>query len=111
MNERFTRLADVVSEAIGTWQVVAVSFLVVLAWLALGPFLRWSDTWQLLINTPTTVLEMWLGFLIAAAANRVQRQQEAHELMMEEMLRGVSRLLERLEAEEQDELALLKEAP
>jgi low affinity Fe/Cu permease len=40
----------------------------------------WSDTWQLLINTPTTVVELFLGFLTLAAANRVEkRNREINE--------------------------------
>jgi low affinity Fe/Cu permease len=74
LNARFTALADRVSEAMGDWRTTACSVLVVLAWLALGPGLGWSDTWQLMINTPTTVAELWIGFLLAAAANRNERR-------------------------------------
>ena len=100
LNERFTALADTVSEGIGEWWVTAISVLVVLLWLASGPLFRFSDTWQLMINTPTTVLEMWLGFLIAAAANRVERRNdamlekiEAQEERMDLILESIAKLL------------------
>lgn len=108
INERFTDIADRVSETIGQWWVSAISILVVLIWLASGPLFKFSDTWQLLINTPTTVLEMWLGFLIAAAANRVERVNrsqmerlealveriEAMEERVDEVVEGMAKLLE-----------------
>jgi low affinity Fe/Cu permease len=41
----------------------------VVAWLLMGPALGWTDTWQLLINTPTTVLTFLLAVLISATQN------------------------------------------
>lgn len=94
INTTFTNIADIVSEAVGTWWVTGASVIVVLIWLASGPFFHWSDTWQLLINTPTTVLEMWLGFLCCAAANRVEKRNwELHQKMMQ--------ILEHIEQEEE----------
>ncbi len=98
LNERFTQLADLVSEAMGQWWVTAISLVAVLGWLALGPVMRWSDSWQLLINTPTTVLELFIGFLLAAAANRSERRNR-------ELLELIQRLVQR----EQEELEVVEQ--
>lgn len=87
LDERFTDFADSVSELMGKWWVTGISVLAVLVWLAIGPFMRFSDSWQLAINTPTTVLEMWLAFILAAAANRLERRNR-------EMLEQQNRMLE-----------------
>lgn len=86
-------MADSASYATGTWPVFLVSVFVVASWLLIGPWMHFSDTWQLLINTPTTVLEMWLGFLIAAAANRVQRQQAEQQAQMLDLLQNMDHLM------------------
>lgn len=101
LNERFTNVADRVSSAIGEWWVTALSVLALLLWLALGPSMHFSDTWQLIANTPTTWIELFLGFLIAAAANRVERANrhqmdrlEALEAQIDEVVEGMARLLQ-----------------
>lgn len=105
INERFTDLADVVSETMGRWWVTAASIAAVLIWLATGPLFHFSDTWQLIINTPTTVLEMWIGFLIAAAANRVEnRNKELQETQI-----AILKHVERLVANENVELREIEE--
>ena len=100
MNERFTNLADIVSQGMGQWWVTAFSILIVLAWLASGPFFHWSDTWQLLVNTPTTILEMWIGFLLAAAANRSERHTK-------DMLEQIIELNKQIKEENEEELRSL----
>jgi low affinity Fe/Cu permease len=76
LDDRFTDLADRVSEIMGKWWVMAISVVLVLIWLACGPFYHFSDSWQLIANSPTTILELWIGFLLAAATNRVERRHE-----------------------------------
>jgi low affinity Fe/Cu permease len=82
MNERFTDLADLISETMGKWWVTATSVVLVLIWVSVGPLFHFSDTWQLIINTPTTVIELWIGFLLAAATNRVERH---HDQLLKEI--------------------------
>lgn len=95
VDERFTNISDIVSEAVGKWWVTACSVLIVAIWLITGPFFHFSDTWQLLINTPTTVLEMWLGFLCCAAANRVEKRNWELHVKMVEMLKEIQKLDQR----------------
>lgn len=102
LDKRFTELADKVSEGMGTWQVLGVSIAAVLVWLLSGPFFHFSDTWQLLVNTPTTIIELWIGFLLAAAANRAQRK-------LEELLKQIETTVEHDEAVEEKLVELINE--
>jgi low affinity Fe/Cu permease len=76
LDERFTDLADIISEGMGKWWVTAISLVLVFIWLAFGPFMHFSDSWQLIANSPTTIAELFIGFLLAAATNRVERRHE-----------------------------------
>jgi low affinity Fe/Cu permease len=66
----FYRATDVLTEKLGTPGAVLVSFLVVAAWAISGPSFGFSDTWQLIINTSTTVVTFWMVFIIQASQNR-----------------------------------------
>ena len=92
INERFTDLADAISEGMGRWWVTALSVLLILVWLATGPLFHWSDTWQLIVNTPTTIFELWIGFLLAAAANRSERRNRELQQHMADMLEGLQHI-------------------
>lgn len=86
LNEKFSHFADNVSEAMGRWQTTAVCLILVSIWLGFGPYANWSDSWQLWVNTPTTVVELFLGFLTLAAANRVEKRNwELHQNMLKIM--------------------------
>jgi low affinity Fe/Cu permease len=104
IDDRFTAVADTVSEAVGKWWITGGSVIAVAIWLATGPFFHWSDTWQLLINTPTTILEMWLGFLCCAAANRVEKRNWQLHQTMKLMLDHIAALSEKEEHEITDDL-------
>lgn len=62
------------------------AFVLVLGWLASGPFFGFSDHWQLIINTGTTVITFLMVFLIQSAQNRDGR---AIHLKLDELIRGV----------------------
>lgn len=74
IDETYTRIADWTSEWAGRWPHFAFWFVAMLAWFALGPAMDYSNTWQLIANTPTTLVELFLGILILAAANRVEKR-------------------------------------
>lgn len=79
----FTDLADRISTGAGSWRVTAAAALLIIIWAALGPRAGFSDSWQLWINTPTTVVELFLGLFMLAAANRVEkRNYELHQAMV-----------------------------
>jgi low affinity Fe/Cu permease len=66
----FTAWATSVSRATGKPLTFALSALVVVVWAASGPFFGFSDTWQLIINTGTTIVTFLMVFLIQNTQNR-----------------------------------------
>jgi low affinity Fe/Cu permease len=86
MNELFRRFASATSYALGSPWAFAMALLVVLVWLAVGPAMRFSDHWQLLINTGTTILTFLMVFLIQNTQNR---DAKAINLKLDELLRAV----------------------
>lgn len=66
----FESFACRVSKATGTTAAFSCAFLVVIAWAATGPFFNYSETWQLVINTGTTIITFLMVFLIQKAQNK-----------------------------------------
>ena len=85
-NELFRKAARAVSTVIGTPYAFGLALLFVIAWAASGPVFAWSDTWQLVINTSTTILTFLIVFLIQNAQNHDAR---AIHLKLDELLRAV----------------------
>jgi low affinity Fe/Cu permease len=86
MNEWFRKFATKTSEAIGSPWAFLIALLVTIVWAILGPFLGFSDTWQLWINTGTTISTGLIVFLIQNTQNR---DAKAIHLKLDELLRGV----------------------
>ena len=86
MSEQFRALAERAAHAVGTYWAFAAALLVVLVWAATGPIFHYSDTWQLVINTGTTVVTFLIVFLIQNTQNRETRLVA---LKLDELLRGV----------------------
>lgn len=66
----FNEVATKVAQATGRPMTFALCLLVVLAWAVSGPFFSFSDTWQLVINTGTTIVTFLMVFLIQNTQNR-----------------------------------------
>lgn len=67
---KFGDIAHAVSVAAGRPWAFALAFATVLVWAVTGPVFRYSDTWQLVINTGTTIITFLMCFLIQGSQNR-----------------------------------------
>ena len=70
LGQRLERWSRYVTNWTGSSWAFAVAVLVVVAWLATGPIFHYSDTWQLVINTGTTIVTFLMVFLIQRAQNK-----------------------------------------
>src|SRR6266478_8687854 len=70
MNQLFSQISTTVAYQTGRSTTFIVSLLLVLVWLATGPIFHYSDTWQLIINTATSVLTFLMVFVIQNTQNR-----------------------------------------
>jgi low affinity Fe/Cu permease len=86
MRERFRKLAYTTAEVVGSPWAFLVGVWAVLIWGLSGPYFHFSDTWQLVINTGTTIVTFLVVFLIQGAQNRDSR---ALHLKLDELLRAV----------------------
>ncbi len=84
MRERFYRFASAISAAVGTYHAFLIALAVVLAWALTGPLFHFSDSWQLVINTGTTVVTFIMVFVIQSTQNRETR---AIHLKLDELIR------------------------
>ena len=86
LNDRFNRIADGLTTGLGSFWALLGSVLVVVVWALSGPIFNFSDTWQLFINTSTTVITFWMVFVIQNSANR---DAKAVHLKLDELIRSV----------------------
>ena len=86
VSELFRRWACKTAEALGSSWAFFAAIVVVVVWAGSGPFFRYSDTWQLVINTGTTVVTFLMVFLIQATQNR---DTEILNLKIDEILRSL----------------------
>jgi low affinity Fe/Cu permease len=114
----FTRIAKWASRNSGRPGTFAIAVGIILLWAITGPIFEFSDTWQLVINTSTTIITFLMVFLIQNTQNR---DTEALQIKLDELLRSVETAhtvlldLEELDEEELDQirkdyLALAKKA-
>ena len=88
LRERFNRVADALTVGLGSLPALVGSVLVVVVWAMTGPIFGFSDTWQLFINTFTTVVTFWMVFVIQNSANR---SSKATQLKLDELIRAVDK--------------------
>jgi low affinity Fe/Cu permease len=82
----FDRCAHFVARLAGQPGAFALAFLALVIWGAIGPFAGFSDSWQLIINTSTTIVTFLMVFLIQNTQNR---DSEAMHLKLDELLRAL----------------------
>jgi low affinity Fe/Cu permease len=86
MNEAFRKFAQTVSHWAGTSWSFILAVLIIVVWAGTGPLFGYSDTWQLVINTGTTIITFLMVFLIQNTQNR---DAKALHLKLDELLKGV----------------------
>jgi low affinity Fe/Cu permease len=102
----FDRLAAHIARLVGHPISFALACLVILVWACLGPLAGYSDTWQLIINTSTTIVTFLMVFLIQNTQNR---DNQALHLKIDELLRALDAADTRLvDLEERSEQELQK---
>jgi low affinity Fe/Cu permease len=84
--EVFRRFAHRVSNVVGSPGTFIAAVVLIVVWAATGPFMHYSTTWQLIVNTGTTILTFLMVFLIQNSQNRDAR---AIHLKLDELIKGV----------------------
>ena len=105
-NEIFRHFARHTSIAVGTPIAFALAVALIIGWALTGPWFGYSDTWQLVINTGTTIITFLVVFAIQNTQNRDTR---AIELKLDELIRAQKQARNvLLEVEEMDDEELAK---
>ena len=107
--EQFERFALYVTRISGSSTAFLLAFAVVLVWAATGPLFHYSETWQLVINTGTTIITFLMVFLIQKAQNK---ESMAVQLKLNELIsatKGASNRLVSVEELSEKELQVLSE--
>ena len=107
MREIFRKIAKKFSDVLGTAWAFILALLIIIVWAITGPVFGFSNTWQLFINTFTTIMTFLMVFLIQNTQNR---DSKALHLKLDELIKSSSRAsnkmidLEDLSDEELDKL-------
>jgi low affinity Fe/Cu permease len=88
MERFFTRIATAIASAAGQPLAFILALSVILVWVFTGPIFQFSDTWQLVVNTGTTIVTFLMVFLIQNAQNRDAASMQAK---LDELLRAVGK--------------------
>jgi len=107
LTERFENFSQRVTHAVGRPWAFLIAMLVIIVWAVTGPLFDFGDTWQLVINTGTTIITFLMVFLIQQTQNK---DSKAMELKLNELVaatKGASNRLIDVEALTEDDLDVL----
>jgi low affinity Fe/Cu permease len=96
-SDRFRDLATAVTRAVGTVWALGGAIVIVAVWAVTGPLFGFSDTWQLVINTGTTIITFLMVFVIQNSQNR---ESKAMHIKLDELIRATTEARDRLITEE-----------
>jgi len=103
LSQHFRRFAEVTSRNTGRPGAFLLAVLVVLVWAATGPLFHFGDTWQLVINTGTTIITFLMVFLIQNSQNR---DSAALQIKLDELIRATQARNALIDLDNLDEDAL-----
>lgn len=109
MGQRFTQFAQRASTMAGHYLTFLVALALIIGWAVSGPFFGFSQTWQLVINTGTTIITFLMVFLIQNTQNR---DAMATQLKLDEIIRSIDKADNAMisaEDETDEQLASLKQ--
>ena len=86
MKEMFRRFSESAAHGVGSYWAFLAACATVILWVSTGPYFGYSDTWQLFINTGTTIVTFLMVFLIQNTQNR---ESQNMALKLDELLRSV----------------------
>jgi low affinity Fe/Cu permease len=92
MRQTFNRIAAFIATAAGQPLTFIAAFLIIVVWGVTGPLFKFSDTWQLVVNTGTTIITFLMVFLIQNSQNR---DGAAMQAKLDELLRAVEKAREK----------------
>src|SRR5215213_4525832 len=105
---RFEKISSAITRAVGTSTAFTIALLILILWAITGPVFHFSDTWQLVINTGTTIITFLMVFIIQQSQNK---DSLALQLKLNELIASDERASNRLIVVEdlsQEELEVIK---
>lgn len=88
MDRFFTRISTVVSTAVGQPWAFMLAVVSIILWAVTGPLFDYSDTWQLVVNTSTTIITFLMVFVIQNSQNR---DAAAIQAKLDELIRAIGK--------------------
>ena len=88
LKEIFRKFAAKMSDILGSAYAFLIAIILIVAWLLSGSVFNYSNTWQLIANTFTTLVTFLIGFLIL---NTAERSNKAQQIKLDEIIRAIDK--------------------